>query len=457
MKEFINTLRNIWKIHELRKRILLTVGLIAIYRFGAYVALPGVMPKVLLKAVEGRDANDILGLLNTFTGGALFQASIFALGIMPYITSSIIVQLLGFAVPYFQRLQQKEGESGRNKLNQITRWLTVLITLVQGGGYLTTIVASGAKDPSLSPYVFWMVNIIILSTGTVFAMWLGERITERGLGNGISLLIMIGIIARLPQSFFAEIQSQLAQSGGGLILFVIELFALFAIVMLTVLITQGVRKIPVQFAKKMVGKGTNQMPVSGARDYIPVKVNAAGVMPIIFAQAIMFLPVTLMQWVSKSGTDASGLLLSLNRWTSVTYNVVFFLLIILFTYIYTALVVNPKQYADYLKRMNAFIPGVKPGKSTEEFIDSIVTKITLPGSIFLGFISIAPAIIAAMGVNQAFALFFGGTSLLILVGVMLDTMQQVESHLLMRKYDGLVKSGKLRGRSSGGINPIGGM
>lgn len=457
MKEFINTLRNIWKIHELRKRILLTAGLIAIYRFGAYVALPGVMPKVLLKAVEGRDANDILGLLNTFTGGALFQASIFALGIMPYITSSIIVQLLGFAVPYFQRLQQKEGESGRNKLNQITRWLTVLITLVQGGGYLTTIVASGAKDPSLSPYVFWMVNIIILSTGTVFSMWLGERITERGLGNGISLLIMIGIIARLPQSFFAEIQSQLAQSGGGLILFVIELFALFAIVALTVLITQGVRKIPVQFAKKMVGKGTNQMPVSGARDYIPVKVNAAGVMPIIFAQAIMFLPVTLMQWVSKSGTDASGLLLSLNRWTSVTYNVVFFLLIILFTYIYTALVVNPKQYADYLKRMNAFIPGVKPGKSTEEFIDSIVTKITLPGSIFLGFISIAPAIIAAMGVNQAFALFFGGTSLLILVGVMLDTMQQVESHLLMRKYDGLVKSGKLRGRSSGGINPIGGM
>ncbi|MBK7096491.1 MAG: preprotein translocase subunit SecY [Saprospiraceae bacterium] len=457
MKEFINTLRNIWKIHELRKRILFTVGLIAIYRFGAYVALPGVMPKVLLKAVEGRDANDILGLLNTFTGGALFQASIFALGIMPYITSSIIVQLLGFAVPYFQRLQQKEGESGRNKLNQITRWLTVLITLVQGGGYLTTIVASGAKDPSLSPYVFWMVNIIILSTGTVFAMWLGERITERGLGNGISLLIMIGIIARLPQSFFAEIQSQLAQSGGGLILFVIELFALFAIVALTVLITQGVRKIPVQFAKKMVGKGTNQMPVAGARDYIPVKVNAAGVMPIIFAQAIMFLPVTLMQWMSKSGTEASGLLLSLNRWTSVTYNVMFFLLIILFTYIYTALVVNPKQYADYLKRMNAFIPGVKPGKSTEEFIDSIVTKITLPGSIFLGFISISPAIIAAMGVNQAFALFFGGTSLLILVGVMLDTMQQIESHLLMRKYDGLVKSGKLRGRSSGGINPIGGM
>jgi preprotein translocase subunit SecY len=457
MKDFINTLRNIWKIHELRKRILITVGLVAIYRFGAYVALPGVMPKVLLKAVAGRSSSDILGLLNTFTGGALFQASIFALGIMPYITSSIIVQLLTFAVPYFQRLQQKEGESGRNKINQITRWLTLAITLVQGGGYLTTIVASGAKDPSLSPYVFWMVNIIILSTGTIFSMWLGERITERGLGNGISLLIMIGIIARLPQSFFAEIQSQLAKSGGGLILFVIELFMLIAIVMLNILIIQGVRKIPVQFAKKMVGKGSNQMPVSGARDYIPVKVNAAGVMPIIFAQAIMFLPVTVMQWATKSGSEAGGALVSLNRWTSVTYNVVFFLLIIVFTYIYTALVVNPKNYADYLKRMNAFIPGVKPGKPTEEFIDTIVTKITLPGAIFLGFISIFPAIVAAMGVNQAFALFFGGTSLLILVGVMLDTMQQVESHLLMRKYDGLVKSGKLRGRSSGGINPIGGM
>jgi preprotein translocase subunit SecY len=457
MKDFINTLRNIWKIHELRKRILITVGLVAIYRFGAYVALPGVMPKVLLKAVEGRSSSDILGLLNTFTGGALFQASIFALGIMPYITSSIIVQLLTFAVPYFQRLQQKEGESGRNKINQITRWLTLAITLVQGGGYLTTIVASNANDPSVSPYVFWMVNIIILSTGTIFSMWIGERITERGLGNGISLLIMVGIIARLPQSFFAEIQSQLAKSGGGLIIFVIEMFMLIGIVMLNILIIQGVRKIPVQFAKKMVGKGSNQMPVSGARDYIPVKVNAAGVMPIIFAQAIMFLPVTVMQWATKSGAEAGGVLSALNRWTSVSYNVMFFLLIILFTYIYTALVVNPKNYADYLKRMNAFIPGVKPGKPTEEFIDTIVTKITLPGAIFLGFISIFPAIVAAMGVNQAFALFFGGTSLLILVGVMLDTMQQVESHLLMRKYDGLVKSGKLRGRSAGGINPIGGM
>ena len=453
MNDFIKTISNIWKIHELRKRILLTFALIAIYRFGAYVVLPGVNADVLLAAVKGRGANDILGLLNTFTGGALFQASIFALGIMPYITSSIIVQLLGFAVPYFQRLQQKEGESGRNKINQITRWLTVLITLVQGGGYLTTIVATGAMDQNVNPYVFWFTNMIILSTGTVFAMWLGERITERGIGNGISLLIMVGIIARLPQSFFGEIQAQLA--NGSLIIFVLELVALFAIIVLSVLITQGIRKIPVQFAKKMVGKGVNQMPVSGARDYIPVKVNAAGVMPIIFAQAIMFLPVTVMQWVTKSGNEATGLLMHLNRWDSVPYNVIFFILIVVFTYIYTALVVNPKQYADYLKRMNAFIPGVKPGKSTEEYIDSIVTKITLPGSVFLGFISIFPAIVAAFGVNQAFALFFGGTSLLILVGVMLDTMQQVESHLLMRKYDGLIKSGKLKSRNSGGINPIG--
>ncbi len=454
MKDFIETIKNIWKITELRKRILFTVAMIAIYRFGAYVVLPGVIPDALSKAVANRGANDILGLLNTFTGGALFKASIFALGIMPYITASIIVQLLGFAVPYFQRLQEKEGESGRNKINQITRYLTVLITLVQGGGYLTTIVSAGANDPSVSPYVFWITNIIILSTGTVFAMWLGEKITDRGIGNGISLLIMIGIIARLPQSFFGEIQGQLAKSGG-LIVFVIELVAMFLIILLTVLITQGVRKIPVQFAKKMVGKGNSQIPVAGARDYIPVKVNAAGVMPIIFAQAIMFLPVTVMQWVTKSGGGAGSFLMSLNRWDSPAYNIIFFFLVVIFTYVYTALIVNPKQYADYLKRMNAFIPGVKPGKSTEEYIDSVVTKITLPGSIFLGFISIFPSFVAAFGVNQAFALFFGGTSLLILVGVVLDTMQQVESHLLMRKYDGLVKSGKLKGRNTGGLNPIG--
>ncbi len=453
MKDFIDSIRNIWSIEELRKRILFTVALIALYRFGAFVALPGVDPKVLADAVSSRSANDILGLLNTFTGGALFKASIFALGIMPYITASIIVQLLGFAVPYFQRLQEKEGESGRNKINQITRHLTVLITLVQGGGYLTTIVAAGAMDATINPYIFWVTNIIILSTGTVFAMWLGEKITDRGIGNGISLLIMIGIIASLPTAFAAELSKQF--STGGPIIFVIELFLFFAIILVTILIIQGVRKIPVQFAKKMVGKGTSQIPMAGARDYIPVKVNAAGVMPIIFAQAIMFLPVTIFQWVAGSGSTPGAILTSLNRWDSPVYNIVFFLLVVLFTYVYTALIVNPRQYSDYLKRMNAFIPGVKPGKSTENFIDSVVTKITLPGSIFLGFISIFPAFVAAFGVNQAFALFFGGTSLLILVGVVLDTMQQVESHLLMRKYDGLIKSGRLKGRNSGGLNPIG--
>ncbi len=453
MKDFIDSIKNIWKIEELRKRILFTIALVALYRFGAFVALPGVDTDVMLQAVSSRGGNDILGLLNTFTGGALFKASIFALGIMPYITASIIVQLLGFAVPYFQRLQEKEGESGRNKINQITRYLTVLITLVQGGGYLTTIVAAGAMSQDINPYIFWVTNIIILSTGTIFAMWLGEKITDRGIGNGISLLIMIGIIASLPRAFSAELSKQF--STGGTIIFLIEMLVFFVIVLVTVLIIQGVRKIPVQFAKKMVGKGAGQIPMSGARDYIPVKVNAAGVMPIIFAQAIMFLPVTIFQWVTEAGSTPGAMLTSLNRWDSPVYNIIFFILVVIFTYVYTALIVNPKQYSDYLKRMNAFVPGVKPGKSTENFIDSVVTKITLPGSIFLGFISIFPAFVSAFGVNQAFALFFGGTSLLILVGVVLDTMQQIESHLLMRKYDGLIKSGKLKGRNAGGLNPIG--
>ena len=371
---------------------------------------------------------------------------------MPYITASIIIQLLGFAVPYFQRLQQKEGESGRKKINQITRLLTVAITLVQGGGYLTLINSYGAISPDIPIGIFWISNIIILSTGTVFAMWLGERITDRGIGNGISLLIMIGIIAALPQSFVFEFQSQLANNG--LIIFALELAILFAVVMATVLIVQGVRKIPIQFAKRMVGRGSMAMPVTGARDYIPLKVNAAGVMPIIFAQAIMFLPMTVVQYVAGDDVAAtSGLLRALNDWTSTPYNIMYFLLVVLFTYVYTALLVNPTQYADYLKRQNAFIPGIKPGKPTADFIDSVTTRVTLPGSVFLGIISILPAVAAAFGVNQGFALFFGGTSLLILVAVVLDTLQQVESHLLMRKYDGLVKSGRLKGRS--GMQSIG--
>jgi len=445
--KFIETLKNIYKIKELRDRIGFTLLILLIYRFGCYVVLPGVNPKALELAQSGGQ-NDLLGLINAFTGGAFNNAAVFALGIMPYITASIIIQLLGFAVPYFQRLQQKEGESGRKKITQITRLLTVAITLVQGGGYLKMIQSSGAIDPSVDLGVFWISNIIILSAGTIFAMWLGEKITDKGIGNGISLLIMIGIIATLPTSFVAEVSNQFANNP---LLLIIELAALFFTVLLCVLIVQGVRRIPTQFAKRMVGRGSGQIPVAGARDYIPLKVNAAGVMPIIFAQAIMFLPMTVGNWLSDGAP--SDLLLSLSDWKSIPYNILFFFLVVLFTYVYTALLVNPQQYAEYLKRQNAFIPGIKPGKQTQDFIDSLTTRVTLPGSIFLGFVSILPAIVASFGVSDGFALFFGGTSLLILVGVVLDTLQQIESYLLMRKYDGLVKSGKIKGRS--GMQTIG--
>jgi len=452
MNKFIETCKNIWSIEELRNRILLTLGILAVYRFGCFVVLPGVNPAALEAAAASRGANDILGLINAFTGGAFNNAAVFALGIMPYITASIIIQLLGFAVPYFQRLQSQEGESGRKKITQLTRMLTVAITLVQGGGYLAMINSTpGAVHAGVNPSVFWISNIIILSTGTIFSMWLGEKITDRGIGNGISLLIMIGIIATLPRSFFAEVQTQL-NAGGFFSLFLV-LIVFIGIVMFTVLIVQGVRRIPLQFAKRMVGRGTAGVPQSGARDYIPLKVNASGVMPIIFAQAIMFLPMSIAGYVSADAASSSSLLMSLNNWKSLPYNLIFFLLVVIFTYVYTALLVNPKQYAEYLKRQNAFIPGVKPGLNTQEYIDSLTTRITLPGSIFLGFISIFPAIVAIFGVNDGFAIFFGGTSLLILVAVVLDTLQQIESYLLMRKYDGLVKSGRLKGRS--GMQQIG--
>jgi len=447
MKQLITTLKNIWKIKELRNRILFTLGILLVYRFGSFVVLPGVIPDVLQNASANSGPSDLLGLINLFTGGAFNNAAIFALGIMPYITASIIIQLLGFAVPYFQRLQQKEGESGRKKLSQITRLLTVAITLVQGGGYLTYITSMGAVDPSIPGGIFWISNIIILSAGTVFAMWLGERITDRGIGNGISLLITVGIIAGLPQTLVFEFQSSLASSGG-LLIFVVEMVLLFAIVMVTVLIVQGVRKIPIQFAKRMVGRGANAMPAAGIRDYIPLKVNAAGVMPIIFAQALMFLPTTLAQFMMGDGGLApSGLLQQLMNPFSAASSLITFLLVVVFTYIYTALLVNPQQYAEYLKRQNAFIPGIKPGKPTADFIDAVTSRITLPGSVFLGLIAIIPSFAVAFGVNQGLAIFFGGTSMLILVAVVLDTLQQIESHLLMRRYDGLVKSGKIQGRS----------
>ncbi len=448
MKKFIETIKNIWKIKELRERILFTLAMLGVYRFGAFVVLPGVVPSILEQATSNRAANNLLELINIFSGGAFNQAAVFALGIMPYITASIIIQLLGFAVPYFQRLQQKEGESGRKKITQLTRLLTVFITLVQGGGYLSLIKSYGAIDPSVPEALFFLSNIIILSTGTIFAMWLGERITDRGVGNGISLLITIGILASLPRAFAFEFQKQI--EAGGLILFVIEMALLFIVTMATVLIVQGVRKIPIQVAKRMIGRAAGQVPVRSERDYIPLKVNAAGVMPIIFAQAIMFLPMSVASYfvTDQSVMAGNSFLRDLNNPFSFWYSVIYFLLVVGFTYVYTALVVNPKQYSEYLKRQNAFIPGIKPGKATEEYIDSITTRVTLPGSIFLGIISIIPAFAVAFGVNQAFAIFFGGTSLLIMVAVVLDTLQQIETYLLMRKYDGLVQSGKIKGRSS---------
>jgi len=429
----------------LKGRILFTIAMLAIYRIGSFIILPGVNRGALENSISN-SPDSLLGIINMFSGGAFKNASLFALGIMPYITASIIIQLLGFAVPYFQRLQQKEGESGRKKITQITRMLTVFICLVQGTGYLSMISQTpGAINPNVPTSIFWLANIIILCAGTIFAMWLGEKITDKGIGNGVSLLITIGIIATLPAAFIGEMTKQ-----SNPFMFLIILAALFAVTLATVLIVQGVRKIPIQFAKRIVGRSNTEMPVAGNRDYIPVKVNAAGVMPIIFAQALMFLPGTIATYFSSDGAaPAAGSIASIfNDITSGPYNIVYFLLVVVFTYVYTALLVNPQQYAEYLKRQNAFIPGIKPGKSTADFIDNVTTRITLPGSIFLGLISILPAIInKVFGVNLSLALFFGGTSLLILVAVVLDTLQQIESYLLMRKYDGLVKSGKLQGRS----------
>ena len=448
MNKFIETFKNIWSIKELRDKILFTVIILVVYRFGTHVLLPGVNADALATAADNRGATDLLNLINTFSGGAFNQGSIFALGIMPYITASIIIQLLGFAVPYFQKLQQKEGESGRKKLNQYTRFLTVAITLVQGSAYLALLANQNAIDPTVSKPVFFLGNSIILSAGSIFAMWLGEKITDRGIGNGISLLIMIGIIATLPRSFVAEVQGQIKSSS---LILILELILWFFVSLAAILVIQGVRRIPIQFANRMVGRSSADVPMSGARDYIPLKVNASGVMPIIFAQAIMFLPLTLAQWsMNSSGGQGSDFLISMQNWQSLPYNIIFFLLVVVFTYIYTALIVNPKQYADHLKRQNSFIPGIKPGDDTEEYIDSLTTRVTLPGSIFLGLLAILPAIVAGFGVSQGFAIFFGGTSLLILVGVVLDTLQQIESYLLMKKYDGLIKAGKIKGRSEGG-------
>ncbi len=448
--KFFTVLKNIWSIKELRERILFTLALLMVYRVGTFIVLPGVVPAALDKASQSRGANDLLGLINIFTGGAFDNAAIFALGVMPYITASIIVQLLGFSVPYFQRLQTKEGESGRKRLNQITRLLTVAISLVQGGGYLQLIrsIPGGVVSPDVvSEVLFWFSNIIIITAGTVFCMWLGERITDKGIGNGVSLIIMAGIIAQLPYAFSFEFVKLFGENK--LLLFFVELAFFFVIVLATILVIQGVRRIPIQFAKRMVGRTVGTMPQASARDYLPLKINSAGVMPIIFAQALMFLPATAMQYIS--GGAAGGGITMFSDIYSFGYNALFFTLIVVFTYVYTALMISPTNYAEYLKRNNAFIPGVKPGESTSDYIDNIMTRITLPGAVFLGLLGILPSIAATLGVNQQFALFFGGTTLLIMVGVALDTLQVIESYLLTKKYDGLIKSGRIQGRSASGL------
>jgi preprotein translocase subunit SecY len=444
MKRFIETLKNIYKIEDLRIRIGTTLFFILIYRLGSFVSLPGVDP-AQLQNLKSQTSDGLLGLINMFSGGAFAQASIFALGIIPYISASIVIQLLGIAVPYFQRLQ-KEGESGRRKINQITRYLTVIILVFQSPAYLTNLHYQLPETAfAMKGALFTVSSVIILTAGSMFVMWLGERITDKGIGNGISLIIMIGIIAQLPMAVVQEFASRISQQGGGLVMFLIEFVILFLVFMASILLVQGTRRIPVQYAKRIVGN----KQYGGVRQYIPLKVNAAGVMPIIFAQAIMMVPITLVGVANSE--NLSGVAAALSNITGFWYNFVQFLLVVAFTYFYTAITINPTQMAEDMKKNGGFIPGVKPGKKTVEFLDTIMSRITLPGSVFLGIITILPAFAMLMGINQSFAYFYGGTSLLILVGVVLDTLQQIESHLLMRHYDGLTKSGRIKGRAGGGI------
>ncbi|MFD0751793.1 preprotein translocase subunit SecY [Mucilaginibacter calamicampi] len=433
MKKFFTTLSNIWKIEDLRVRITNTLLFLLIYRVGSYVRLPGVDAQTGTKEAEG-----LVGLLNMFAGGSFSRISVFALGVMPYISASIVMQLLGIAVPYFAKMQ-KEGESGRNKINQWTRYLTIFITAIQAVAYLNSQVT--ANEILIANPMFTIMNTMVLTAGTLFVMWLGEKITDKGIGNGISLIIMVGIIAQLPSAFAAEFLNRTGGQGG-LIAFIVELVALIGVVMFTILIVQGTRKIAVQYAKRIVGN----KQYGGVRQYIPLKVNAAGVMPIIFAQALMFIPATLASFFPKAASN--GILIQLSNYTSWLHNGLLAILIIVFTYFYTAITVNPKQMSDDMKKNGGFIPGIKPGLPTEGFIDGVISKITLPGSIFLAIIAIIPAIANMAGVNNLFARFFGGTSLIILVGVVLDTLQQIESHLLMRHYDGLMKTGRIKGRSA---------
>ena len=445
MNNFITTLKNIWKIDDLRQKIIFTLGLILVYRIGSFIVLPGIDPTILRNSVLADSGNGgLLGLLDMFVGGSFTRASIFALGIMPYISASIAMQLLTLAVPYFQKMQ-REGESGRKKITQMTRYLTLAVTGFQALGYVKFLQSMGGDAIVPNIYGFTISTVIILTAGTIFCMWLGEKITDKGIGNGISLLITVGIIVRLPVALFSELEEKISGSAGGPVFFLIEIAIWIAIIMAVVMLVQGVRKIPVQYAKRIVGN----KQYGGVRQYIPLRVNASGVMPIIFAQALMFIPSFVAQFFPESQLMQN--VLGGDVYSSVWYNVMFFILVVLFTYFYTALIVNPTQMADDMKRNGGFIPGVKPGRKTAEFIDGIMSRITFPGSLFLAFVAILPAFANIAGVNRIFADFFGGTSLLIMVAVMLDTLQQIEGHLLMRHYDGLMKGGsRLRGRQAVG-------
>ena len=443
MKKFIETIRNIFKIEELSKRLGYTALLILVYRFGCFVVLPGIDPGMLARFQE-TTSEGLVGLLNMFSGGAFGNASIFALGVMPYISASIVIQLLGVFVPYFRKLQM-EGESGRKKMNQMTRWLTIVIICIQGPAYMAALhnqipgqAFVAVQHLGWSNFFFNLVSTIILMAGSMFVMWLGERITDRGIGNGISLIIMIGIVARFPYAVAAEVGAKLSTTNGGLLLLIVEFVIWFFVIIAAIALVQAVRRVPVQYAKRVVGN----RQYGGVRNFIPLKIKAAGVMPIIFAQALMLFPLIFSRWDATRGLAAT-----LGNYTGFWYNFIFFLLVVVFTYFYTAVTVNPQQMSEDMKRNGGFIPGVKPGKKTMEYLDTVMSRVTLPGSIFLGFIAILPALAIICGVNNSFGSFFGGTSLLILVGVVLDTLQQIESYLMMRHYDSLMKTGRLVGRS----------
>ncbi|HEX5024098.1 MAG TPA: preprotein translocase subunit SecY [Agriterribacter sp.] len=440
MKKFIHTLKNIWTIEELREKILVTLLLLLIYRFGTHIVLPGIDPNKL-SSFSQKASQGLLGLFDTFAGGAFSNASILALGIMPYISASIFMQLMTILVPKMQKIQ-KEGDSGRKKINQWTRYLTAAVTLLQAGTFVAYLTNQNrdALIESYQPY-FWISTVVLLTAGTLFVMWLGEKIQDKGLGNGTSIIIMIGILARLPQSFIQEFGAKQVKGGGGLIFFLIEIAVLIAIILGLIILVQGVRKIPINYAKQIVGN----RQFTGARQFLPLKVNAAGVMPIIFAQAIMFLP-TLVSFTSLESKQ--GIARIFSDHSNVWYMIIYGVMVIAFTYLYTALIFNPKQVSDSLKQSNGFIPGVKPGQPTTDYIGQIMDRITLPGAFFLAIVGILPGLAQRAGVTPQFSTFFGGTSLLIMVGVILDTLQQIETHLLMRQYDGLMKSGRLQGRQT---------